>query len=99
MSEMRQTQILEKELAQGYTAELITAAGAESVPVKASPGKVARIRVVDAGITVTPKDGVNAAWGALSNAAELDLGGTPMQFSTSIGLDFSGVGSAWILYK
>ena len=99
MSEMRQTQILEEELVQGYTAALITAAGVETIVVKATPGKVARIRVETNGINVTPKNGNDAAWGALTDAAELDLGGTPMQFDTSISLDFSAAGSAWILYK
>lgn len=113
MSEMRQTQLMEQnlptqtqhlegikdELGQGYTAAQITAAGAETIVVKATPGKVARIRVVDGGITVTPKDGANAAWGALTNAAELDLGGTPMQFDTNISLEFDGPGRAFILYK
>ncbi len=96
---MRQTQILEEELVRGYTAELITAAGVETIVVKATPGKVARIRVETNGINVTPKNGNDAAWGALTDAAELDLGGTPMQFDTSISLDFSAAGSAWILYK
>jgi hypothetical protein len=99
MSEMRQTQILEEELVRGYIAELITAGGAETVVVKATSGKVARIRVVTNGINVTPKNGNDAAWGALTDAAELDLGGTPMQFDADIRLDFSGAGSAWILYK
>ncbi len=99
MSEMRQTQILEEELVRGYTAELITAAGVETIVVKATPGKVARIRVETNGINVTPKNGNDAAWGALTDAAELDLGGTPMQFDTSISLEFSAAGSAWILYK
>lgn len=99
MTQSRQTEILEAELTQGYTAELITAAGAGVEAVKATPGKVARIRVVTGAITVTPVDGVVAAWGPLTDATELDLGGTPMQFSTDIGLDFSGAGSAWILYK
>ena len=99
MSEMRQTQILEEELVQGYTAALITAAGVETIVVKATPGKVARIRVETNGINVTPKNGNDAAWGALTDAAELDLGGTPMQFDTSISLEFSAAGSAWILYK
>lgn len=99
MSEARQTQILEKELVDGWTAKLITATGTETKTVKATAGKVARIRVVDGAITVTPTDGTNAAWGALTNAAELDLGGTPMQFTTSIKLAFSAAGSAWILYK
>jgi 16S rRNA C1402 (ribose-2'-O) methylase RsmI len=99
MSEPRQTQILEEELAKGWTAELVTVAAPGTEVVKADPGKVARIRVVSAGINVTPVDGANNAWGALTNAAELDLGGTPMQFNTSIGLTFSAAGSAWILYK
>lgn len=99
MTQSRQTQILESELLQGYTAELITAAAAGTEAVKATPGKVARIRVVTAAINVTPQDGAGDAWGALTNAAELDLGGTPMQFSTNIGLKFSAAGSAWILYK
>ncbi len=96
---MRQTQVLEEELVQGYVAKLITADGAKTMVVKAAPGKVARIRVVTNGITVTPKDGAADAWGALDDTAELDLGGTPMQFTASIELAFSGAGSAWILYK
>lgn len=99
MSESRQTEILETEIVQGWAAELITAAAPGTEVVKASAGKVARIRVVDAAINVTPMDGAAAAWDALTNAAELDLGGTPMQFSTSIGLAFDAAGSAWILYK
>ena len=99
MTQSRQTQILEEELSQGYTAVLVTAAAPGDEAVKATPGKVARIRVVSAGINVTPKDGANAAWGALTDAAELDLGGTPMQFNTDIKLTFSAAGSAWILYK
>lgn len=99
MTESRIVQILEQELLQGWTAEKITAAAAETKAVKASPGKVARIRVETAVITVTPKDGATAVWGPLSDAAELDLGGTPMQFNTSINLDFSAAGAAYILYK
>jgi len=99
MSQSRQTEILEDELTKGYTAVLITATGAQIKTVKATAGKVARIQVVDAIITVTPTDGSTAAWSALTSAAELDLGGTPMQFNTSIKLSFSAAGTAWILYK
>ena len=99
MTESRIVQLLEQELLQGWTAEKITAAKAETIAVKAAAGKVARIRVMTAAITVTPKDGATAVWGALTNAAELDLGGTPMQFDTSINLDFSAAGDAYILYK
>ena len=77
----------------------VTAAGPGTEAVKATPGKVARIRVITNGITATPMDGAAAAWDALTDAAELDLGGTPMQFTTDIGLAFSAAGSAWILYK
>jgi hypothetical protein len=102
MSLPRITEILENELITGWTAELITATGAETVTVKATAGKVARIKVVDAVITVTPINGSNAMWAALTNAAELDLTGltgTPMAFDTSIKLTFSAAGTAWILYK
>lgn len=99
MTQSRQTEILEAELTQGYTAELITAAGPGTEVVKASAGKVARIIVNTAVITVTPMDGAVAAWAALTSAAELDLGGTPMQFNDSIELAFSAAGNAWILYK
>jgi len=99
MTESRIVQILEQEMLQGWKAEKIIVAAAETKAVKASAGKVARIRVITAVITVTPKDGATAAWGALTNAAELDLGGTPMQFNTSINLEFSAAGEAYILYK
>jgi len=99
MSLPRVTQLLEQEVATGWTAAKITAAGAETKTVKATAGKVARIKVLDGGITVTPVNGSTAAWDALTNAAELDLTGTPMSFPTSIKLTFSAAGSAWILYK
>jgi hypothetical protein len=99
MTQSKQTQILEEEFVLGYTAVQVTAAGPGTEAVKATPGKVARIRVITNGITVTPMDGAAAAWDALTDAAELDLGGTPMQFTTGIGLAFSAAGSAWILYK
>jgi len=99
MTEGRIAQILETEIVSGYVAAKITAAGAEVKTVKATPGKVARIKVITGAINVTPTDGVTAVWDALTNAAELDLGGTPMKFSTSIKLAFDGAGTAWILYK
>ena len=98
MSIPRQTQIMEAESA-GWTAVKVTATGEQTKTVKATGGKVARIKVLDGGITVTPVNGSTAAWDALTNAAELDLTGTPMAFSTSIKLTFSGAGNAWILYK
>ena len=95
----RTTEILEQEVVSGWTASKITATEAQTKTVKATAGKVARIKVSSAEITVTPVDGSTAAWDALTNAAELDLTGTPMKFSTSIKLTFSAAGDAWILYK
>ena len=95
----RIAQILEQNVAAGWTAAKITAAGVETKTVKATAGKVARILVVTGAITVTPVNGSAAAWDALTNAAELNLAGTPMTFGTSIKLTFSGAGDAWILYK
>ncbi len=101
MSEQRQTELLENEIGSGYTAVMVTnntGAPAE-ITVKNAPGKVARIIVVTAVISVTPMDGVANAWTPITDAAELNLAGTPMQFNTSIRLSFSDDGSAWILYK
>lgn len=99
MSLPRIAQILEQETVSGWTALKVTASGAETKTVKATAGKVARIKVLDGAISVTPVSGSTAMWDALTNAAELDLTGTPMSFPTSIKLTFSGAGSAWILYK
>lgn len=99
MSVIRQTQIMEEEMVKGWTAELVTAVGAEVVGVKAAAGKVAKIIVNTDVITVTPKDGATAVWAALTDNVGLDLVNAPMQFNTSINLDFSGAGTAWILYK
>lgn len=98
MSEARITQLLEGDAA-GWTAVLITAVGAETKEVKATEGKIARIRVNTASITVTPKDATAAVWGALTDAAEFVTYGTPIKCATSIQLTFSGAGNAWVLYK
>lgn len=99
MSQSRQTEIFENELSAGWTVAKITATGAETKTVKATPGKVARIYVETNGITVTPMNGLVAAWDVLTDAAELDLSGTPVAYTTSIKLAFSAAGSAWIIYK
>jgi hypothetical protein len=99
MTLSRQTEIQEAELSQGWTSQIVNAAGAETIVVKATPGKVARIRVMTAVITVTPLDGAVAAWGQITDAAEFNISGSPMQFSTDIRLQFSDAGTAWILYK
>ena len=100
MSESRQTEILEQE-SRGWTAAMITnsTGGADEIVVKATPGKVARIKVITGAINVTPVDGVANAWTPITNAEELNLTGTPMAFNTDIRLQFSDDGSAWILYK
>ena len=94
-------QLLKDEIEQGWTAELITnaAGAAQTITVKATPGKMSRLIVNTAVITVTPYDGLVANWAAISDAAELNLSATPIQFVTDIRLLFSNNGNAWILYK
>lgn len=99
MSQQRTTEILEQDMHTGWTGVLITAVGAGIQSVKATKGKVAKIIVNTGAINVTPKDGAVAAWAVLTSASGLDLVTAPMQFNTSIQLDFSGAGNAWVLYK
>jgi hypothetical protein len=90
---------MEQEFARGWTSALVEAEGAGAIEVKDSAGKVAKIIVNTNGITVTLKDDDTEAWTELSDDAGLDLVTAPMQLNTSIVLDFSAPGSAWILYK
>lgn len=99
MSIPRMTEILENEFVKGWTGELITAVEAEAIEVKGSAGKVAKIIVNTDVITVTLKDDDTAVWAALTDDVSLDLVTAPIQLNTSINLDFSDAGSAWILYK
>ena len=95
----RIAQVLTSEMEQGWTAELVAAAGAEVVEVKDAPGKVARVIVNTGAINVTLQDDGDAKWAVLTSAAELNLVGTPIKFDDNIELNFSGAGNAWILYK
>lgn len=99
MSIPRLTQIMEQEVVTGWTSQLVEAEEAEVIEVKASAGKVAKIIVNTESITATLKDGDAAVWADLTDSAGLDLVTAPLQLNTSINLDFSGAGSAWILYK
>ncbi len=77
----------------GWTWAKITATGAEDKTVKATPGLVAQLDVEGA-ITVYLKDGASQAWktGAVAFSA-------PLKCLTSIVLNFSAAGNAWILYR
>jgi len=99
LSISRQTEIMEKEIVIGWTATKITATGVETKTVKATPGKIARIKVVTGAITIIPKNGTTAIWDAIDNTAEFNQVGSPIQCNTSINLTFSGAGDAWIIYK
>lgn len=99
MSEARNTEILEKYIATGWTATKATATGAEDITIKSSEGKLGRILVLTDVITVTPKDDATDLWDAVIDDAEFDTSHTPIDFATSLVLTFSGAGSAWVLYK
>jgi len=92
----RQTQILEG-VNSGWTSALITAAGAETKAVLATPGKVALIKVNGA-YDATIKDGTTAKWAAVNNTS-LDVSACPIACLTSINLTFGGAGSAWVIFK
>ena len=97
MSDARRTEILENNIQQGWTAELITASGAGTETVKATAGKVAMLKVNGA-YDVTLKDNATAKWAVVNNTTQ-DWSNCPIQCDTSIKLTFSGAGSAWIVYK
>lgn len=97
------TEIQELELIKGWTAEKITATGAETKTVKSSAGKVARVLVDTSDITVILKDNTTAKWIPMDksgvNSSDNDFSSSPIQCNTSIKLTFSGAGDAWIIYK
>lgn len=97
MSIPRQTEIMEENIAGGWTSEKITATGAETKTVKSTAGKVAMLNVVDAE-DVTLKDNDTAVWEVVNNAT-VDWSNCPIQCDTSIKLTFGGAADAWIVYK
>jgi hypothetical protein len=84
-------------LVHGFRAVQVTAAAAGDVTVKASSGAVAAIRT-GSGLTssVIVKDGTTEVWRV--SADTRDLFGVPVNFATSIVLEFAGAGDAWVVY-
>lgn len=81
----------------GFTWVKVTAAGAAVEQVKAGAGRVAAL-VADAGnaagVNIYLQDGNNQAW----NKGDYQ-GPVPISCVTSIQVNFSAAGSAWVLYK
>jgi len=101
MSIARLLEIISNE-ADGYTAELVTATGAETKTVMTGKGKLARVIVLTDVITVTPKDNATAIGAALEDEDAYWIGDytkSPVKFDTSLKLAFSDTGSAWVIYK
>jgi hypothetical protein len=97
MSQTRTTEILERNLNDGWESVLVTATGAETKTVKSSSGKVARL-LVNGNYNVTINDDTTAKWAVINNTS-IDFSNSPIKCGTSIKLTFSGAGSAWIIYK
>jgi len=97
MSQARTTEILQDNMQEGWTSELITASGAGTEIVKTTAGKVAYIKV-NGVYDVTLKDDATAKWAVLSNTSQ-DFSFCPIACNTSIKLTFGGAGNAWIIYK
>lgn len=66
--------------------------------VKITRGLIGAISVQGA-ITVIPKDGATQCWGPITSAADAKFNGNAIQCKTSIVLNFSAAGTAYILYK
>lgn len=97
MSQARIVELLENVITKGWTAQKITAGGAETVTVVEGAGKLGRLLVLDA-VAVTPYDDTTAIWDAV-NDADFDTSSTPVNFATSLKLVFGGAGSAWVIYR
>lgn len=78
----------------GWTWAKVTAAAAGDVTVKSGPGKVALL-VNDSAATIMLKDGANQAW----KVGDFISYGCPLKCNTSIVVNFSAAGTAWILYQ
>lgn len=78
----------------GWTWAKINAAAAGDVTVKATPGKVAWL-LNDSAATIMLKDGTVQAW----KAGDIITYGCPINCLTSIVVNFSAAGTAWILYS
>lgn len=96
LSTPRTTEILEG-IGGGWTSKLITAGGAETVAVIATPAMVGMLKVNGA-YDVTIKDAAAAKW-AIVNNATADFSNCPIKCATSVNLTFGGAGSAWIIYR
>jgi len=77
----------------GWTWRKVIAAAAGDENVKVTPGKVAKL-VAEGAITIQLKDGADPAW----KQGDCDFL-NPLACLTSIKVNFSAAGSAWILYK
>ena len=84
---------------QAFTSKEITAPVAGDVVVKNSSGAIANLYVLTAGVSVTVKDGSVAIRPPLTGVDEDDFQVTPFFCGTSIVLNFSTAGTAYIMYK
>lgn len=82
----------------GWKWAKVIAAGAGDQTVKATAGKVAKL-YVETGANVYIKDGANQAWRLVAGGGGEDFAGAPLACGTSIILNFSAAGTAWILYR
>lgn len=80
----------------GVTGQKMSAGAAGDITVKGSAGKVYAVRA-GTGVNITLKDGATEKW--YIPAGSKDEFNQPLTCGTSIVLNFSAAGDAWILYQ
>lgn len=82
-----------------WTPKQVTAVGAGSIVVKRGSGEVARLLVETAGVAVALYDDDVQVWAALTGVDEDEFAAAPLFCGESIVLNFSGAGTAYILFR
>jgi hypothetical protein len=63
------------------------------------PALLGRLRVLTATDNVTPYDDDSAIWDVVTDAAELEIGTTPLRANTSLRVVCTTPAEAWVFYK
>jgi len=86
-------------LTDGWHVEKVTADDAETIEIFGDSCLLGGIFVETPDITVTPKDGTDALWVAMTSLLGLHNFYHPIAVATSLQLTFSAAGSAWVIWK
>jgi len=77
----------------------VVATGAGDIKIKSGSGIVGNLYVATEGVSVSIKDGTEEVRPALTGVGEDDYSQLPIVVGDSITLNFSGAGTAYIIYR